>query len=86
MISVQPLTINYSFASNRTQATDKVNLAQLDAAFSQINAKLTEIIAAMDATTRDDDTLHDNNVEPRHLSTEIYSELIAMVNGTSTYP
>lgn len=83
MISVRPLVINYSFAANRQQATDKVDLAQLDAAFAQVTDKLNEIIRAVDITLRDDDTLKDSSVEPRHLSSEVYTELVAIVNGTS---
>lgn len=83
MISVRPLVINYSFAANRRQATDKVDLAQLDAAFAQITDKLNEIIAAVDITTRDDNTLKDSSIEPRHLTSDVYTEIVAIVNGTS---
>jgi hypothetical protein len=78
-ISVQPLVINYSFAANARQATDRVDLAQLDTALASVAAKLNEVVTAINVTTRDDDTLHDHVVEPRHLAPEVYSELASMV-------
>lgn len=84
MISVRPLVLTHSFAGARNQATDKVDLAQLDAAFAQITDKLNEIIGAMDITLRDDNTLKDSSIEPRHLSSDTYSEIVAIVNGTSS--
>jgi hypothetical protein len=85
-ISVQPLTLTYSFQANRTQATDMVDLQQLDAAFAQITGKLNEILVALDETMRDDNTLDDAVVEPRHLHEECYKEITAIVNGTSSQP
>lgn len=79
-ISVQPLIIEYSFVGARTQATDKVDLAALDAAFGQITDKLNEVINALDVTLRDDDTLDDACLEPRHLSDEVRAEIVAIVN------
>lgn len=80
-ISVQPLTLNYSFQANRTQATDKVDLAQLDAALGQITDKMNEIVEALDLTLRDDDTLDDGVIEPRHMSDEFRAEIISAVNA-----
>lgn len=79
-ISVQPLVINYSFVGARIQATDKVDLAALDAAFVQITDKLNEIINALDVTLRDDDTLDDGCLEPRHMSDDFRAEIVALVN------
>jgi hypothetical protein len=79
-ISVQPLVINYSFQANRAQATDKVDLARLDAAFAAITAKLNEVIVALDQTLRDDDTLDDGVLQSRHLSDEVLEELTVIAN------
>lgn len=78
-LSVQPLVLNYSFAANARQAADKIDLPQLDATLSSIASKLNEIVTAINVTTRDDDTLHDHVVEPRHLAPEVYTELASMV-------
>ena len=84
--SVDPLVIGYSFAANAAQATDKVNLAALDAVLAQISDKLNELIIAVDVSTRDDNTLADSSIEPRHLSREAYMEITAIVNGTAVPP
>lgn len=78
-ISVQPLVLNYSFEAHKHQAVDRVDAAQLDAALAQITEKLNEIIYALDETLRDDDTLRDNSIEPRHLAPEVYEALTALV-------
>ena len=81
MASVQPLVIDYSFTANRTQATDLVDLAQLDAVLNQIAAKLNETIAALNVTTRDDDTLRDSTVELRNLSDDVLEQITTTVNA-----
>jgi hypothetical protein len=77
--SVQPLVIDYSFAANRRQATDMVDLDQLDGVIVTLTDKINEIIAALDVTTRDDNTLHDGIIEPRNLHPETESEFTALV-------
>jgi hypothetical protein len=85
--SVQPLVWDYSFQANRTQATDKVDLAQLDAALQATGDKLNEILSMLDKTLRDDDTLDDRTVEPRHLHPETLAEIVSAVNSaTDTQP
>lgn len=78
--SVQPVVINYSFQANRTQAADKVNIAQLDAAIQTIADKLNEMLAVLDKTLRDDDTLDDRIIEPRHLHPETLAEIASIAN------
>jgi hypothetical protein len=78
---VQPIQLGYSFVANRQQATDTVDLTQLDAAFAQVADKINEIITALDVTLRDDNTLDDGTVEPRNLSEDVHVELTALVNG-----
>lgn len=80
-LSVQPLVIDYSFVGARTQATDMVNLAQLDLALAAITDKLNEIIATVDIIVRDDDTLDDGCVDARHLSDDARAEIISIVNA-----
>jgi hypothetical protein len=81
MASVQPLIIDYSFAANRTQATDMVDLDQLDAVLNQIATKLNETIAALNVTTRDDDTLRDSTIELRNLADDALEHLTTTVNA-----
>jgi hypothetical protein len=79
--SVQPIVIGYSFQANRTQATDKVDLVQLDAVVQTIGGKLNEILVMLDKTLRDDDTLDDRTVEPRHLHPETLAEIASLANA-----
>ena len=79
-ISVQPLVVNYSFAGAAAQATDKVDLAQLDAVLQQVTDKLNEIIASQNITLRDDNTLRDGVLEPRMMTDDFRAELSSMVN------
>lgn len=83
MISVSPLVLRHSFSAARNRAADKVDVAQLDATFKQVQDKLNELIVALGETTRDDDTLKDQVLEPRHFHPEVYREITAIVNGTS---
>jgi hypothetical protein len=78
-LSVQPLTIGYSFVTNRRQATDRVDLAELAAAFEAVTDKLNEIITALDVTTGDDNTLADDVIEGRHLSEDALEEITGMI-------
>lgn len=80
MSSVQPLRLNYSFAANRRQATDMIDAAQLDAALATITSKLNEIVAAIDVPLRDDNTLKDNSIEPRHFSDEVNVDIAGQIN------
>ena len=80
MSSVQPLRLAYSFAANRRQATDSIDAAQLDAALATITGKLNEIIAAIDVPLRDDDTLKDTSLEPRHFSDEVNVDIAGQIN------
>lgn len=80
MSSVQPLRLTYSFAANRQHASDSVDADQLDAALATITAKLNEVVAAIDTTLRDDDTLMDGSIEPRHLSDEVNVDIAGQVN------
>lgn len=82
-ISVQPLVFTYSFEAHKQQAVDCVDAAALDRAFAEVVAKLNEIIYALDETLRDDDTLRDNVIEPRHLAPEVYEKLTAMIRETT---
>lgn len=82
-ISVQPLTLTYSFAANAGQATDRVDLAQLDAALAAINAKVTELIFVLNAVQRDDDTLNDSAIDFRCLSDEVVEHLASQVNAAA---
>lgn len=78
-ISVQPLSIGYSFVANRRQATDKVDLTELAAAFEAVTDKLNEIITALDETTGDDNTLIDDCIEGRHLSDDALEEITSII-------
>jgi len=80
MSSVQPLRLNYSFAANRRQATDMIDAAQLDAALATITSKLNEIVAAIDVPLRDDNTLKDASLEPRHFSDEVNVDIAGQIN------
>jgi hypothetical protein len=79
-LGVEPLVINYSFVGSREQATDLVDLVALDAAFEQIADKLNEIVNALDVTLRDDNTLDDGCLEPRHMSDDFRAEVVSIVN------
>lgn len=79
-ISVQPLVLTHSFTKARLQATDRVDAAALDAALAQITDKLNEVITALDVTMRDDDTLRDGSIEPRHLTDEVLASVTSLVN------
>lgn len=79
-ISVQPLVIDYSFAGAAPQATDKIDLAQLDTVLGQIVDKLNEVIAAQSQTLRDDDTLRDGVLEPRMMTDDFRAEISSMIN------
>lgn len=78
-ISVQPLAIGYSFVANRRQATDRVDLDELNAAFEAITNKLNELITALNETTADDDSLADDVIEGRHLSDDALEEITGMI-------
>jgi hypothetical protein len=80
-ISVQPLVLSYSATATRLQARDMVDLAELDGALAQITAKLNEVIQALDTTIRDDDTLDDGCLEPRHMTDEFRAEIVSIVNA-----
>lgn len=80
-ISVQPLVIGYSFVANRRQATDLVNLTQLDAAFLLVTNKLNEIILALNETTDDDNTLKDGSIAARNLSDDTLDEITSIVRS-----
>lgn len=80
MSSVQPLQLTFSFTANRAQATDKVDLAQLNAAFATVTAKLNEIKTALDVTLGPDNTLKDGSIAPRHFSDEVDTEIAGKVN------
>jgi hypothetical protein len=82
MSSVDPLVIGYSFTAARGGASDKVDLAALDAALALVTGKLNEIVAAIDVVTRDDDTLKDASIEPRHLSDEVVVDIAGQINQT----
>ena len=84
MSSVQPLVITYSFAANRTQAVDSVDLDQLDAILGQVADKLTEVIDAMNVVQREDDTLSDQIVDFRSLNDDVVEELSSLVNAAVT--
>lgn len=81
-ISVLPLEFDYSFEAHKDQAVDRVDAAKLDEAFAKVTAKLNEIIYALNETLRDDDTLKDNAIEPRHLAPEVYDQLTVMIRET----
>lgn len=83
-ISVAPLTLNYSFAANAAQATDLVDLAQLDAVLAAINAKVSELIFVLNAVQRDDNTLNDSAIDFRCLSDEVVEYLASQVNAAAT--
>jgi hypothetical protein len=78
---VQPLVVTYSFVGARTQATDLVDLAQLDLALGMIADKVNEVIAALDVIARDDNQLDDGVLEARHLSDDGRAEFIAIANA-----
>lgn len=80
MSSVDPLIIGYSFTAARGGASDKVDLAALDGALAQVTDKLNEIVAALDVVTRDDDTLKDTSIEPRHFSDEVAVDIAGQIN------
>ena len=80
MSSVAPLVLNYSARNQVGEAGNTVDLASLDAALATITAKLNEVIAAIDITTRDDDTLKDTSIEPRHLSDEVTVDIAGQIN------
>lgn len=76
--SVQPLALNYSATASRSQATDLVDLDDLNAALSSITSKLNEIIAALDVTTGADDMLADNVVDRSNLNAEVYAKMASL--------
>ncbi len=78
-LSVQPLVIDYSFVMNRKQATDRVDLAQLDAALMLVTNKLNEIIMALNETTDDDNTLKDDSIAARNFSDDALEQITSIV-------
>jgi hypothetical protein len=83
-ISVAPLRLNYSFHANRRGATDRVDAESLDEAFTLVIDKLNELILAMNATTRDDDSLDDECIDARCLSDDALNEISGLVNAAVT--
>lgn len=81
MPNIAALRIDYSFAANRRAATDRVNATQLDATLAAIVAKVNEVVAALDETLRDDDTLDDAVIQPRHLNEEVITTIASMVQA-----
>jgi hypothetical protein len=81
MADIQPLVIPFSFTGARTQATDQVDLASLDAAFALVTAKLNECITALNMTLAADNTLADNTVGVLTISPEAWAEIAAVEQG-----
>lgn len=84
--SVQPLRLIHSFNSGRRTATDKVDASSLDEAFGLVCGKINEVIAALDETTAEDDSLADEVVDARHLSNDALDQISAMINAQVTPP
>ena len=80
--SVAPLVLHPSFARDARRAKDLVDAADLDNVLGAIEGKINEIIAALDVTMRDDDTLADGVVDAATLSDDARAELVSMVNDT----
>jgi len=79
-ISVQPLVLNYSFAANRTQAQDQVDLAQLDSILAQMNDRITALIDVLNTTQRDDNALSDQAIDFRCLNDDVVANISSQVN------
>lgn len=74
-LSVPPLVSYYSFDAQKASATDRVNLAQLNAELAAMRATINALITALNVTTRSDDQLKDEIVTKTALHPEVLDEI-----------
>jgi hypothetical protein len=75
MSSVDPIVHDETFPQDALTAQDRVDSAKLQTQVSGIKQKLNELLAALDAFTRDDDTVADQHIRLRMLHPELVQAL-----------